>query len=100
MAASSAGRRERMTQAMRSEEHTSELQSRVELVCRPLLEKKKTVGNACGAADTASDETDREQSAIPNKRGHDQDPDTRGKHTLQLHHAYTTTSTFPAPSIP
>src|SRR5438105_7309702 len=25
----------------RSEEHTSELQSRVELVCRPLLEKKK-----------------------------------------------------------
>src|SRR5438105_12446726 len=27
--------------AMRSEEHTSELQSRVELVCRLLLEKKK-----------------------------------------------------------
>src|SRR6266536_440168 len=27
---------------MRSEEHTSELQSRVELVCRLLLEKKKT----------------------------------------------------------
>src|SRR5438105_12564264 len=26
----------------RSEEHTSELQSRVDLVCRPLLEKKKT----------------------------------------------------------
>src|SRR5690349_23175416 len=26
----------------RSEEHTSELQSRRELVCRPLLEKKKT----------------------------------------------------------
>src|SRR6266536_6651802 len=25
----------------RSEEHTSELQSRVDLVCRPLLEKKK-----------------------------------------------------------
>src|SRR5207247_11392580 len=27
---------------MRSEEHTSELQSRVDLVCRLLLEKKKT----------------------------------------------------------
>src|SRR5687768_18054384 len=26
----------------RSEEHTSELQSRLHLVCRPLLEKKKT----------------------------------------------------------
>src|SRR5207247_2855491 len=29
---------------LRSEEHTSELQSRVDLVCRLLLEKKKTVG--------------------------------------------------------
>src|SRR5438105_6131070 len=28
--------------AVRSEEHTSELQSRVDLVCRLLLEKKKT----------------------------------------------------------
>src|SRR5687768_17653673 len=28
----------------RSEEHTSELQSRLHLVCRLLLEKKKTVG--------------------------------------------------------
>src|SRR5699024_12683094 len=28
--------------SQRSEEHTSELQSRFELVCRPLLEKKKT----------------------------------------------------------
>src|SRR2546422_2396261 len=27
--------------ALRSEEHTSELQSRLHLVCRPLLEKKK-----------------------------------------------------------
>src|SRR5699024_2333728 len=27
--------------ALRSEEHTSELQSRFDLVCRPLLEKKK-----------------------------------------------------------
>src|SRR5699024_11868934 len=29
------------TQAVRSEEHTSELQSRFDLVCRLLLEKKK-----------------------------------------------------------
>src|SRR2546422_4563979 len=31
---------------LRSEEHTSELQSRLHLVCRLLLEKKKEVGNA------------------------------------------------------
>src|SRR5207247_10167972 len=30
-----------LPEAMRSEEHTSELQSRVDLVCRLLLEKKK-----------------------------------------------------------
>src|SRR2546429_3989484 len=29
--------------ALRSEEHTSELQSRLHLVCRLLLEKKKTI---------------------------------------------------------
>src|SRR5699024_12724675 len=32
---------------LRSEEHTSELQSRFDLVCRLLLEKKKMTGNAC-----------------------------------------------------
>src|SRR5207249_6363927 len=31
--------------AQRSEEHTSELQSRFDLVCRLLLEKKKTIDN-------------------------------------------------------
>src|SRR2546422_1758188 len=31
---------------MRSEEHTSELQSRLHLVCRLLLEKKKTTSNS------------------------------------------------------
>src|SRR5207249_11470065 len=37
------GARERIATArVRSEEHTSELQSRFELVCRPLLEKKKS----------------------------------------------------------
>src|SRR6266550_7709927 len=35
------GRRERLRQDDRSEEHTSELQSRLHLVCRLLLEKKK-----------------------------------------------------------
>src|ERR1035437_11115062 len=34
-------RKERETDPMRSEEHTSELQSRQYLVCRLLLEKKK-----------------------------------------------------------
>src|SRR5438067_3479713 len=33
------------TAAVRSEEHTSELQSRFELVCRLLLEKKNEVGD-------------------------------------------------------
>src|SRR5205809_5595185 len=35
-------RAQRVTDAARSEEHTSELQSRLHLVCRLLLEKKKT----------------------------------------------------------
>src|SRR2546422_5273813 len=36
----------------RSEEHTSELQSRLHLVCRLLLEKKKNKANKCVTADT------------------------------------------------
>src|SRR5687768_18217307 len=36
----SAGRMEKVMAAFRSEEHTSELQSRLHLVCRLLLEKK------------------------------------------------------------
>src|SRR5256884_4081145 len=36
-------RRDLKTQLSRSEEHTSELQSRLHLVCRLLLEKKKTI---------------------------------------------------------
>src|SRR2546422_7909038 len=35
------------SQAERSEEHTSELQSRLHLVCRLLLEKKKEPSNVC-----------------------------------------------------
>src|SRR5260370_13211239 len=38
---SSAGARAVSTPALRSEEHTSELQSHLNLVCRLLLEKKK-----------------------------------------------------------
>src|SRR6266849_8672245 len=37
----------RQCQQARSEEHTSELQSRVDLVCRLLLEKKKKIFNDC-----------------------------------------------------
>src|SRR2546430_12586879 len=36
-------RNEWLVRAARSEEHTSELQSQSNLVCRPLLEKKKTL---------------------------------------------------------
>src|SRR2546429_2706717 len=35
----------------RSEEHTSELQSRLHLVCRLLLEKKKTKATICSNSD-------------------------------------------------
>src|SRR2546429_3762690 len=37
----------RRIRAIRSEEHTSELQSRLHLVCRLLLEKKKSAQSAC-----------------------------------------------------
>src|SRR2546429_7373671 len=36
-------------QRLRSEEHTSELQSRLHLVCRLLLEKKNTIMNVLSA---------------------------------------------------
>src|SRR2546428_10258542 len=42
---SSVSRRRPGASAARSEEHTSELQSRSDLVCRLLLEKKKQRGN-------------------------------------------------------
>src|SRR2546422_4760730 len=43
------GERARRAHRRRSEEHTSELQSRLHLVCRLLLEKKKTekIGTVC-----------------------------------------------------
>src|SRR5215510_8583104 len=45
------------TELMRSEEHTSELQSRGHLVCRLLLEKKKN--NTCRLTNTAKRKKDR-----------------------------------------
>src|SRR3712207_7336735 len=42
-----AGRKSRTTCSARSEEHTSELQSRQYLVCRLLLEKKKIKHKLC-----------------------------------------------------
>src|SRR2546422_6312269 len=39
---------------VRSEEHTSELQSRLHLVCRLLLEKKKTIKDDTRTQDSAS----------------------------------------------
>src|SRR2546430_9231075 len=45
--------------APRSEEHTSELQSQSNLVCRLLLEKKKIIGGADGLLDGF-------QSVLPN----------------------------------
>src|SRR2546422_1230493 len=45
-------RERRRAQTARSEEHTSELQSRLHLVCRLLLEKKKNPTNAAIMRDT------------------------------------------------
>src|SRR5438034_6675857 len=42
----------RMHPGFRSEEHTSELQSHSDLVCRLLLEKKKTKEQVSGAAES------------------------------------------------
>src|SRR5438105_12575037 len=43
---------QRHANVRRSEEHTSELQSRVDLVCRLLLEKKKTTARKSVTAST------------------------------------------------
>src|SRR5438105_10801244 len=47
---------------LRSEEHTSELQSRVDLVCRLLLEKKKKKKNKLKTHD--KDNTDKEDAVV------------------------------------
>src|SRR5699024_11426113 len=48
-------------QNVRSEEHTSELQSRFDLVCRLLLEKKKTQENATHRPKTQQSQAAQEQ---------------------------------------
>src|SRR6266480_128978 len=53
--------RRRHRGAMRSEEHTSELQSHVNLVCRLLLEKKKQFAREAPATQT--------QRVLPHYRG-------------------------------
>src|SRR5947209_9268803 len=50
----------------RSEEHTSELQSRQYLVCRLLLEKKKKIKNRTDHADGARDDVIEDQGGDPN----------------------------------
>src|SRR3989449_3137322 len=47
-------RREAVRRPRRSEEHTSELQSRLHLVCRLLLEKKKKIARPPGRHGTHS----------------------------------------------
>src|SRR2546422_5297109 len=54
----------------RSEEHTSELQSRLHLVCRLLLEKKKTIRHrelltGCGWERRSPQRRDHRQVALP-----------------------------------
>src|SRR5260370_7755477 len=48
------GPRQRRGDSTRSEEHTSELQSHLNLVCRLLLEKKKTNYCSCMCSQTRS----------------------------------------------
>src|SRR2546429_5430664 len=50
----SIGRRRELVREHRSEEHTSELQSRLHLVCRLLLEKKKTPEASMGLYDAST----------------------------------------------
>src|SRR5256885_9587293 len=71
----------------RSEEHTSELQSPCNLVCRLLLEKKKSAGGTYAGRC-------RPQEAEPNRRAHrlhavhplasSPDPPSRGPHSDSL----------------
>src|SRR2546422_7265954 len=57
--------RERPLDVGRSEEHTSELQSRLHLVCRLLLEKKKIGLNGKSAAAKRNDTHHQRASALP-----------------------------------
>src|SRR4029434_10468801 len=65
---------------VRSEEHTSELQSHLNLVCRLLLEKKKTINHTCSAHTTHHDLTVSQ-------------PQPRTSHIRQPTHPHTHTHT-------
>src|SRR5690348_17821268 len=56
-----------LARRVRSEEHTSELQSPVHLVCRLLLEKKKKQGHEHGRAAVAEGS----QARIPDEHSHE-----------------------------
>src|SRR6266536_4957691 len=57
--------RGRPCRSRRSEEHTSELQSRVDIVCRLLLEKKKNDPKNAHASKLAKKTTDRTTTTSP-----------------------------------
>src|SRR2546422_8478862 len=54
--------------SIRSEEHTSELQSRLHLVCRLLLEKKKKKKKRNEERTTMTEQTDEEHRTLKRKR--------------------------------
>src|SRR3989440_6661065 len=68
------GRDPRRIAHRRSEEHTSELQSRSDIVCRLLLEKKKRAGRSPNALVwsglTQAPSTDRASGTVPCPRWH------------------------------
>src|SRR5690348_17458405 len=61
--------RRRVLRTSRSEEHTSELQSPVHLVCRLLLEKKKELAVRSAMDDTAADRAAHPAGSTPPKLG-------------------------------
>src|SRR2546422_1333882 len=54
----------RMAEVERSEEHTSELQSRLHLVCRLLLEKKKSISQSAPAPPAPSSNLEHQLEAM------------------------------------
>src|SRR2546429_716474 len=93
----SAATRIRRSRAPRSEEHTSELQSRLHLVCRLLLEKKKKkpppqkIPPLAACVNTLQEALQSNLQLISSKKSPDEF--TTGNHTLhiQLHSTTTTT---------
>src|SRR5947209_11296772 len=65
------GQEWRVDETARSEEHTSELQSRQYLVCRLLLEKKKSADSQCGRDIHGHDSRYVLKQARPRQGSHD-----------------------------